>query len=129
MADARQRPSDAPRVLVVDDEPMNRDLVRRVLQNEYAVDEAADAIEAIQRMEEGSYAIVLCDQLMPGRSGSELAGDIRDRWPQTVFMLITGYEDDPMVLDAQRAGLVHFVVPKPWTARGLKELVRTALAG
>jgi two-component system response regulator HupR/HoxA len=118
-------------VLVVDDEPLNRDLLRRVLAPDYDIDEAGDVEEAVSILEsrQTGFHAVLCDQLMPGRWGTELAREVRARWPGTVFMLITGYDDDERVLEAQKAGVVQFVIPKPWTARGLKDLVRAALAG
>jgi two-component system response regulator HupR/HoxA len=115
------------RVLVIDDEPLNRDLLRRVLQAEYEIDEAEDAVQAITRLEADEFELLLCDQLMPGRSGTELAAEVRERWPDVVILLLTGYDDDPQVLDAQRRGVVDHVVPKPWTAKGLKELMRSAL--
>jgi len=123
------KPTDAPRVLVVDDEPLNRELLRRVLKSQYEVAEASDADEAEAALKEGNpgFGVVLCDQLMPGRCGTDLAAQARAAWPDLVFILLTGYDDDPQVLQAQREGVVDFVVPKPWTARGLKELLRNAL--
>jgi CheY-like chemotaxis protein len=121
-------PSDSKRILIVDDEPLNRELLRRVLQSEYVIDEAEDADAAVGVLEgENEFAAVLCDQLMPGRCGTDLAGDVKARWPRVKFLLITGYDDDPQVLEAKAAGKLHEVVTKPWTARGLKELLRTML--
>ena len=122
-------PSDptAKRILVVDDEPMNRELLRRVLQSLYTIEEAEDADRAVAVLEAGDFDVVLCDQLMPGRPGTELASDVKNRWPRTKFLLITGYDDDPQVLEAKAQGLVHEVVTKPWTARGLKALLESVL--
>ena len=115
------------RVLVVDDEPMNRELLRRVLQAQYEIEEAEDADRAVQVLESGEFDAVLCDQLMPGRPGTELASEVKNRWPRIKFLLITGYDDDPQVLEAKSQGLVHEVVTKPWTARGLKALLESVL--
>jgi two-component system response regulator HupR/HoxA len=119
-----------PCVLVVDDEPLNRDLLKRVLGREFAVEEAEDAVQALEHLErlDGQVALVLCDQLMPGRSGTELAADARQRWPDLVFLLLTGFDDDPDVLRAVQSGLVQQVVSKPWRASSLKALVLKALA-
>jgi len=127
-----ESPSDADRkrVLIVDDEPLNRDLLRRVLHSEYECAEAEDADAAVAALEsESPFDIILCDQLMPGRSGTELAADVRARWPRVAFLLITGYDDDPSVREAKARGLVSKVVTKPWTARGLKALLKTVLGG
>jgi two-component system response regulator HupR/HoxA len=125
---SRAGPSDgAKRILIVDDEPLNRELLRRVLQADYAVEEAEDADAAVARLEAAAFDAVLCDQLMPGRTGTELALDARARWPATRFLLITGYDDDPQVRAARATGAVHEVVTKPWTARGLKDILRKLL--
>ena len=65
-------------LLVVDDEPLNRDLLRRTLKRDFEVVEAEDAREAMAVLEgRADVALVLCDQLMPGRSGTELAREVR----------------------------------------------------
>ena len=122
---------DAPIcVLVVDDEPLNRDLLRRVLQRDYEVIEAEDAVAALTSLEEraGDIRMVVCDQLMPGRNGTELADDVRTRWPDVFFILLTGYDDDPEVKRAQMTGLVAEVVTKPWRGAALKDLIAQTLA-
>lgn len=125
---ADQSDQNKRRVLVVDDEPMNRELLRRVLQSLYEIKEAEDADAAVEVLESGEFDVVLCDQLMPGRPGTELASDVKNRWPRVKFLLITGYDDDPQVLEAKAQGLVHEVVTKPWTARGLKALLESVLS-
>jgi two-component system response regulator HupR/HoxA len=116
-------------VLVVDDEPLNRDLLRRVLGRHVDVEEAEDATQALEHLERlaGGVCLVLCDQLMPGRSGTELAAEARARWPELVFVLLTGYDDDPDVMAAVASGLVSHVVSKPWRAASLKALIDRAM--
>lgn len=116
-----------PTVLVVDDEPLNRDLIRRVLFPEYEVREAADAQEAMVQLEEASVDILILDQLMPGRTGTELARDVRTRWPCTVALLLTGYEDTPEIDAARRDGAIFEVVGKPWLATQLRAALARAL--
>ena len=117
-------------LLVVDDEPLNRDLLKRVLSG-YEVVEAGDADEALRVLEDqrGEVRVVLCDQLMPGRSGVELAVEVAERWPGIVFLLLTGYDDDPEVRDARHRGVVERVVAKPWRAKALRKTITAALAG
>lgn len=116
-------------VLIVDDEPLNRDLLRRVLQRDYDVAEAEDAAGAIALLEAraGEVSLILCDQLMPGRNGTELAAEVRDRWPDVSFVLLTGYDDDPDVKRAHLTGMVYQVVTKPWRGSQLKQLIAEAL--
>jgi two-component system response regulator HupR/HoxA len=115
-------------VLIVDDEPLNRDLLRRLLYREYHVLEAADADAALVVLDGVPVDVVLCDQAMPGRTGTELARELRARFPRTVALLLTGYEDAPEVADACRDGLVFEVIAKPWVTSELKESLRRAVA-
>lgn len=118
------------RLLVVDDEPLNRELLSRVLGREYDVSEAPDADAALQVLEgRDDIRVILCDQLMPGRMGTQLAEDVSTRWPGTHFMLLTGYDDDPVVAEAVAKGHVHEVLAKPWRGKTLKELIKRKLAG
>ena len=132
MPDGGPRPERAarPRLLVVDDEPLNRDLLRRALHAQYLVEEAEDADTAagILAADGPPVLAVLCDQLMPGRSGTELAAEVRAKWPSTRFLLLTGYDDDPDVQRAHREGLVDQVVTKPWSSRALKQLLTNLFA-
>lgn len=116
-------------VLVVDDEPLNRELLRRVLHASYEVEEAEDAQHAVVVLERcDSIGLVLCDHLMPGANGTELAAIVRQRWPDVPVLLLTGYDCDDEVVQAQRAGLVRQVVGKPWRARALRETIADTLA-
>ena len=117
-----------PCLLVVDDEPLNRDLLRRTLKRDFEVIEAEDArAEHDQRLARDDVALVLCDQLMPGRSGTELAREVRVLRPELPFVLLTGYDDDPDVTAARSGGLVAAVVSKPWQAPALRGLVARLL--
>ena len=71
MSDASER----IRLLVVDDEPLNRELLSRVLGRQYDVSEAKDAADALQVLEQSgdSIRVILCDQLMPGRMSASLS--------------------------------------------------------
>jgi CheY-like chemotaxis protein len=124
MSDAAQ-----PVLLIVDDEPLNRDLLRRVLFHDYEILEAGDAVDAQTVLEEsGAVNVLVCDHIMPGPSGVDLATAVRARWPHVVTLLLTGYEDAAEITAARRSGLVHAVIAKPWVAAQLREAVVEALA-
>lgn len=108
--------------MVVDDEPMNLDLLRRTLQRQFEIVEADSATDALTWLDAhgGDVAVILCDQLMPGRSGTELAALVRARWPSIRFVLVTGVDESDDVRAAHRAGLLDDVVPKPWNAAALR---------
>ena len=121
-------PRVRPLVLVVDDEQLNRELLRRVLKREYDVAEAEDAAAAIAALElEAAIALVLCDQLMPGRCGTDLADEVRRRWPAIPFMLLTGYDEDAQVRDAVKRGAVCEVVAKPWRSDQLRARIAAVI--
>jgi two-component system response regulator HupR/HoxA len=117
-----------PTILIVDDEPLNRDLLRRLLYREYKVLEAPDAEAALTVLLATPVDVVLCDQVMPGQSGTELAREVHARFPRTVALLLTGYEDAPEIARACREGVVFEVIGKPWVTSDLKETLRRAVA-
>ncbi|MBI3076780.1 MAG: sigma-54-dependent Fis family transcriptional regulator, partial [Deltaproteobacteria bacterium] len=80
------------RVLVVDDEPNISESIKRALERiGYSVDVAANAEGALARMERGPVELVLCDIKLPGMDGLELLGRIKELYPETVVVMITGY--------------------------------------
>ena len=119
---------ELPCILVVDDEPLNRDLLHRTLKRDFEVVQAEDATEALAVLgTRADVALVLCDQLMPGRCGTELAREVRALRPTLPFVLLTGYDDDPEVTAARSGGWVAAVVPKPWQAPALRGVVARLL--
>jgi two-component system response regulator HupR/HoxA len=116
-----------PCLLVVDDEPENRDLLRRTLKRDFEVEDAEDANAALAVLSRRRVDLMLCDQLMPGKSGTELAAEVKRRWPATRVVLLTGYDDDPEVAAAHADGRVAAVVGKPWQATRLRELIAQLL--
>ncbi len=117
-------------VLIVDDEPLNRDLLRRVLQATYELSDVGDAAEAIELLESpdtGAVDLILCDHLMPGKTGAELAIIVRERWPSIVFMLITGYDGDKELQQVVEDGTVHSVLTKPWRSKVLLASIAAGL--
>ncbi len=120
---------DRPPVLVVDDEPLNRDLLRRTLKRDVEVLEAEDAPQALEVLAaRRDIALVLTDQLMPGPSGTELARSVRLGWPDVPVVLMTGYDQDPALAKALADGLVVAIVAKPWQAPALRQLIARLLA-
>ena len=115
-----------PTVLVVDDEPHSVAAMRMALEDEFAVIEATDAAMAIAAMEDNWVQVIVSDQRMPGRSGIELLTEVRDRWPDTVRMILTGYtEPGDMIAAINAAGIYQFIT-KPWHPDQLVIAVRNA---
>ncbi|ANT59505.1 sigma-54-dependent Fis family transcriptional regulator [Salipiger sp. CCB-MM3] len=115
-----------PTVLVVDDEPHSVAAMRMALEDDFSVLEAGSAEEAWRLMEEHWVQVVISDQRMPGKTGIELLTEIRDRWPETVRIIVTGYTETGDMIDAiNEAGIYQFIT-KPWHPDQLLMSVRNA---
>ena len=103
-----------PTVLLVDDEPHSLSAMRMALEDDFDCLTANNAEEAAALMEDNYVQVIFCDQRMPGKSGVEFLTDVRDRWPETVRIIITGYtETNDMIAAINDAGIYQFVT-KPW---------------
>jgi response regulator RpfG family c-di-GMP phosphodiesterase len=115
-------------LLVVDDEMLNRDILKRLFYQHFEIIEAPEGRTAQKVLEERPVDVIISDHLMPGVSGAELARVAHEKWPQVVTLLLTGYDDDPQVTSARDQGAIFEVVPKPWQMAHLREAVARAVA-
>jgi DNA-binding NarL/FixJ family response regulator len=84
------------RVLLVDDNPDSRLLMRRVLEAKSTfevVGEASDGVEAIELMSELKPHLVIMDVRMPRMNGIEATKEIKERWPNTAVVAFSSYDD------------------------------------
>ena len=80
-----------PRVLVIDDEPQIRSLVKRFLsQAGYEVDQAGDGLEGVKQMKENPADLVITDILMPKQEGLETIRQIREIYPDCKIIAMSG---------------------------------------
>jgi CheY-like chemotaxis protein len=113
------------RVLVVDDDPMIRDLLGAVLrQRALHVDSAADGREAIDLLREHTYAVVLLDLMMPGVDGFSVLRAIRAdeiTGAPPVVLVVTGADRGTIEqLDAQ---MIHGIIRKPFDPHEVASIV------
>jgi len=111
-------------VLLVDDEPLIRMSTADMLEDlGYSVVEAGSAESALELLSAGPVPdLLITDHLMPGMTGTELAMQVRQRYPQTPILLISGYADgDGIAADMPR-------LTKPFRERDLVRMV-TDLVG
>lgn len=114
LTDTPTLPEPAPRVLVVEDDP----LVRRSLAEwlgvvGLTVEQAESGAAALARLRQDLPDVVLSDVRMPGMSGIELLAEIRRRDPGLPVVLVTGHGDVPLAVAAMRSG-AHDFVTKPY---------------
>ena len=115
-------------VLVIDDEPVVRKAVRRVLEaSGLRVVTAADAASGLGHPAIAECRLVICDLMLPDRSGTEVLRELAARRPGLPVVLITGYATPDLAVRAREAGAAAFLA-KPFEARELVDCVRRALA-
>jgi two-component system response regulator HupR/HoxA len=101
-------------VLVVDDEVRSQEALRRTLEEDFQVFVASSAAEARAIMSGKAIEILLTDQRMPGMSGVEFLREVRQSWPDTVRIIISGYTDsEDIIAGINEAGIYQYLL-KPW---------------
>ncbi len=108
-----------PAILVVDDEQRSLESLARILDDSFDVKTAASAAEAEAILEREWVRVILCDQRMPHLSGVEFLKTVRDRWPEVVRMIISGYTDSEDIIRAINEAGIYQYVTKPWQPQSL----------
>jgi putative two-component system response regulator len=109
-------------ILIVDDEPAIRRLLRQVLTDDgYCCEEACNAEEAVERLKDSAISLVLLDVRMPGRSGVELLPEIKAFFPDTAVVMATAMTDTDIAVDCMKHGAYDYI-SKPF---GLDDVLRS----
>jgi DNA-binding NtrC family response regulator len=114
------------RVLVVDDDEIIRDTLYELLSDEYVCQTAETAGKAFARLEADEYDVVLTDISMPGLSGLELLGHVRQNFPDTPVIIISGIGDHEHAQGLIRIGAFDFLL-KPFSLDVVEKSVRRAV--
>ena len=115
------------KLMVVDDEPDNLDLLYRTFRRDFKVYKADSAFTAMDVLEaEGEMALIISDQRMPEMNGTEFLGKTFETFPDTVRILLTGYTDVEDLVEAINSGKVFKYITKPWNPEELKVVVQQA---
>lgn len=117
------------KVLLVDDEEMILRALERLLRRDrYIVITASSGAEAMEVLQAHSdIALIICDQHMPGMTGTETLVRAREVAPETVRMTLTGCADMEILLaNINEAGVSRFML-KPWNDDTLRQTVREAV--
>src|SRR5208283_516309 len=102
--------SDKNRILVVDDDEVVRWSYHRSLQSVSCnVAAASDGEEALQTMEQNPVDVVLLDMRMPGQDGLSVLRAIKQKWPESEVVIITGYPTVASAKEAVRLGAYDYV--------------------
>jgi response regulator RpfG family c-di-GMP phosphodiesterase len=113
------------KILFVDDESLALSGCQRLLHREFDVGIALDAEQGLASIQKnGPYAVVISDMRMPGMNGAQFLSQVRQKAPDTVRMLLTGYTDLNAAMDAVNEGNIFRFLTKPCE----KELLAKAIA-
>jgi response regulator RpfG family c-di-GMP phosphodiesterase len=116
-----------PKMLVVDDEPDNLDLLYRTFRRDFEVLRADSGLNALSVLaQEGEVAVIISDQRMPEMKGTEFLSKTLPEFPDTVRIILTGFTDVEDLVEAINAGQVYKYITKPWDPNELKTVVQRA---
>lgn len=116
-----------PKMLVVDDEPDNLDLLYRTFRRDFNVLKAESGMRALEVLaDEGEVAVIISDQRMPEMKGTEFLSKTVPQFPNTVRIILTGFTDIEDLVDAINSGQVYKYITKPWDPNELKAVVQRA---
>lgn len=112
-------------ILIVDDEPIIRDLCARALKG-YRILQAEDGEQALQMLAGETADVILADVMMPRLNGLDLLKTIKDKTPNQVVVIMTGYADKDVILRALKSDADDFIT-KPINLLQLKTTIDRVL--
>ena len=122
-----ESPRSDMKVLIVDDEPVVREVLRTVLSRAgYATSEAATAGEGLALFADPAVDLVLLDLMLPDRPGLSLLAEMRQKRPDVPVVVVTAYSSVESAITAMKEGAFHYV-PKPFRNEEVVHLVAQAL--
>ena len=115
------------KVLVVDDEIFIHRSIKQILEDKgLSVDLAHDGGEALEKIENGAYDIVITDYYMPVMNGKELLNTIKDRFPTILVIVISGFCSVEDRLDLLFKGAFN-CIKKPFRINEIDSIINTAI--
>jgi DNA-binding NtrC family response regulator len=115
------------KLMVIDDEPAIREGVRRILESgSYLVETFSCGHEAMERIKQETFDLVITDLKMPGMSGMEVLQSIQQTRPNLPVIFITGYTSVESAVEVMKQGAMDYIA-KPFTPEELLDTVKRAL--
>jgi DNA-binding NtrC family response regulator len=116
-----------PSVLVIDDEPGLRGMMVFGLGDRgYRVLSAANGDEALEKIAQEAFDLVICDIMMPGKNGVEVLKSIKEIHPQTEVIMATGYSTLETATESMKHGAFDYIT-KPYELDQLCLILEKAL--
>lgn len=115
-------------VMLVDDEAYVISALQRALIDEsYETTGVNSGEAALQLMEGKSYKVVISDERMPGMDGATFLSVVKERYPETVRIMLTGHASVDATMKAVNNGEIYRFFVKPWDEVQLKLAIRSAI--
>ena len=119
---------ELPRILYVDDEVINLELLQLTFMNEFEVVTADTAAEGLRILEQNpDIHVLISDLKMPVMNGLEFIKVVKQKHPEKVCMLLTAYMESDVMLEGFNKELLFRYVMKPWNRDEFKETLMEAL--
>jgi len=116
-------------LLLVDDEASVLASLRRVLRLDgYHILQAGSADEGFELLAQHPVQVIVCDQRMPDMSGTEFLDRVKDLYPDTFRIVLSGYIDLKSIMDAINRGAIYRFYIKPWDNQVLRDNIRQAFS-
>ena len=116
----------SPRILIVDDEVEITEILADLLSEDYECLKAGSAEDALARLSEGNFQLVISDITMPGMSGLDMIPHVKEISPETVVVMISGMQTVESAIGALRLGAFDYLM-KPFDLRQVEAVVKRAL--
>ena len=113
-------------ILYVDDEEHNLISFEATFRKEYKVHTAISAEEGIAVLRENNIKLVITDQRMPDMTGIQFLEKIAPEYPDTIRMILTGFSDIGVIIEAINSGRVFRYITKPWDENELRMTIENA---
>ncbi len=128
MTEAIKEEDNKAVILYLDDEQENLNSFKAAFRRDFKIYTAISSEEAekILEKEAGAISIILSDQRMPKVTGIEFFERIKEKYPEMIRILVTGYSDINVVIDAINKSQVYKYIQKPWDVDYMRKLIEQA---
>ena len=114
-------------ILIVDDEETILRMFKNQFRKDFEITTCNSAEEAIEVLKQRQFTVIISDQKMPGMKGIDFLVEVKNTYPDSIRMLLTGYADAKVARDAINKGQVSNYIDKPWEKEKFKELISRAI--
>ena len=116
------------KILLIDDEQgVISALKRSLIEEDLDIYEANSGAEALEILKNTNVKLVISDERMPGMVGNEFLAHVKNLYPETVRMMLTGHASIKAAMQAVNTGEIYRFFSKPWNDIELKLAIRSAL--